>query len=122
MANYDQPNAVADAAAKAAGLYDVPEFPARCTPPDDLCGEHGRIWREWWRHSKSYSTLDPKDWPGQRIMDSRTSHDARRAEWLRKGVGQLQLTEQICRSGKSPQCGPSQAVRRAVDDDADAEA
>jgi hypothetical protein len=87
-------------------------FPAANRPPGDLCGEHGRIWREWWTHSRSYNSRDPKDWPGQRIMDSRTSHDARRAEWLRKGLEQLQLTEKICRSGSSPQCGPSQTIRR----------
>jgi hypothetical protein len=97
----------ADTAAKAAGLYDVPEFPALCRPPDDLCGEHGRIWIQWWQHSKSYRADDPKDWPGCHILDARTSHAARRAEWLRKGLGQLQTVENICRTGTSPQCGPA---------------
>jgi hypothetical protein len=106
VANYDSPSPALDAI-DLSTLHDaVAAFPAANRPPADMCGEHGRIWREWWKHSHSYNPRDPKDWPGQHIMDSRTSHNARRAAWLRKGLEQLQLTEKICRSGKSPQCGP----------------
>lgn len=112
MPNYDSPSPAVAGIDREALRAAVAAFPVANCPPADLCAEHGRIWRDWWKHSHSYSSLDPKDWPGQRIMDSRTSHDSRRAEWLRKGLEQLQLTERICRSGKSSQCGESTAVRR----------
>jgi hypothetical protein len=96
---------------RAAGLLDVPEFPAVRTPPADMCGEHGRIWRAWWTYAKSYDPRNPKEFGGAHIADNRTSHAERRADWLRKGVEQLRLTEQICRSGRSPQCGPAGGPR-----------
>jgi hypothetical protein len=113
VANYDSPSAALEGIERDTLRAAVAAFPPSNRAPEDLCDEHARIWREWWKHSHSYNSSDPKDWPGQRIMDSRTSHNARRAEWLRKGLEQLHLTERICRSGTSPQCGPSQADRRA---------
>lgn len=94
---------------RAAGLLDVPEFPATRTPPVDLCGEHARVWRAWWTYSTSYDPRHPKDFGSVGpIADARTSHAERRADWLRKGAVQLRLTEQICRAGTSPQCGQAQ--------------
>jgi hypothetical protein len=67
-----------------------------------LCKEHERIRSAWVKFR--YSTLHPKDWPGQMILDARTSHEDRRKEWDRKNAEQVALTEEICLSGKSPQC------------------
>lgn len=92
-------------ALRAAGLLNV-EFPGR-KPPADLCAEHARIWRSWWDYATSYDPRHPKDYGHlSGIMDSRTSHAERRANWLRQGVQSLELVAQICRSGQSPQCGP----------------
>lgn len=89
-----------------AGLLNV-EFPSR-RPPADLCAEHGRIWRSWWDYATSYDPRYPKDYGNlSGIMDCRTSHAERRAHWLRQGLKDLALTETICRSGTSPQCGPA---------------
>jgi hypothetical protein len=114
MPRYDSPSPAMANIDRDALRAAVAAFPTSSRPPADLCDEHGRIWREWWKHSHSYSSLDPKDWPGQRIMDSRTSHNRRRAEWLTKGLEQLQLIERICRTGTSPQCGPAADRRRPI--------
>jgi hypothetical protein len=97
---------------RAAGLLDVPDFPQTRTPPEGMCDEHARIWRAWWDYARSYRADKPRDFGGQHIMDSRTSHAQRRADWLRKGLEQLRGTEIACRYGISPQCGPAQDVRR----------
>lgn len=77
-------------------------------PPADLCRTHATAWTKWRTHSLSYDPRNPKDWPGQHIMDSRTSHAERRRTWITKGREQLDLTENICRSGRSPQCNHGQ--------------
>ena len=73
-------------------------------PPEDLCPEHARIWRAWRDHH--YDPRHPKDWPGQPLMDARTSHADRRADWQAKNAEQIAEVEQCCRSGRSPQCTP----------------
>jgi hypothetical protein len=70
--------------------------------PVDLCPEHTRIWKGWRDHH--YNPHHPQDWPGQPLLDSRTSHQARRADWETKNGEQMRLTEECCRSGRSPQC------------------
>ena len=91
---------------RAAGLLSVPEFPPSGKAPVDLCGEHRRVWRAWWDYSQKYDPQHPKDFGNVGpISDARTSHAERRRDWLRNGAEQLRLTEEICRSGKSPQCG-----------------
>lgn len=72
-------------------------------PPDDLCEEHARIWKAW--RDNHYDWRAPSEWPGGGfIMDNRTSHEAREADWDRKNRGQMEQTEHQCRSGRSPQC------------------
>lgn len=98
---------------RAAGMLSVPEFPLNGKPPEGLCPEHARIWRSWWDYARSYDPRHPKDFGNMGpIMDNRTSHAERRADWLRKGVVQLDLTVKICRHGSSPQCGPRKDARR----------
>lgn len=47
----------------------------------------------------------PSEWPGGCIiMDDRTSHATRRADWERKNQDQIALIVSICTSGTSPQC------------------
>jgi hypothetical protein len=70
--------------------------------PGDLCPEHRRIWIKWQR--LRYDIRRPKDWPGQMMMDNRTSHQDRARHWYTKNLEQMALTEEICRSGRSPQC------------------
>lgn len=44
-----------------------------------------------------YNPRHPTEWPGrQQILDSRTSHTARHADWQRKTAQQVQLIENIC--------------------------
>jgi hypothetical protein len=73
--------------------------------PGDLCREHARIWDGW--AQLNYNWRNPTEWPGgSHIMDSRTSHTDRAADWERKSRAQLEQVERICRSGRSPQCTP----------------
>jgi hypothetical protein len=67
-----------------------------------MCPEHTRIWRAWRDHL--YNPYHPQDWPGMMILDARTSHAERRADWVAKNAEQMQLTEECCRSGRSRQC------------------
>ena len=73
-------------------------------PPPDLCEWHATAWDGYRTLALSYDPNDPKDWPGHHIMDSRTSHETRRKEWITKGREQLDMIEKHCRSGRSPQC------------------
>jgi len=75
------------------------------TPPADLCVEHAAIWKYWAAHD--YNWRHPCEWPGMGpIMDSRTTHADREAGWDRKNREQMDLTADICRGGRSPQCIP----------------
>lgn len=76
--------------------------------PRDLCPEHARIWIGWRDHF--YDPRDPKDWPGQHIMDSRTTHGERARRWDEKNLEQMVGTETACRSGTSPQCTPKEGT------------
>lgn len=73
--------------------------------PRDLCSVHDKIARDW--RENHYSPWNPTEWPGgSHIMDSRTSHSERSADWDRKNLQQIELTIAFCRSGRSPQCTP----------------
>lgn len=74
--------------------------------PTDLCPVHRRIWRAWKAHR--YDPQHPKDWPGQILMDARTSHAERREDWARKNLREMESTAALCRSGRSPQCTPKE--------------
>lgn len=44
-----------------------------------------------------YNPRRPSEWPGgQHILDSRTSHTERRADWEKKTAEQVALIEGIC--------------------------
>lgn len=73
--------------------------------PVDLCGAHRRIWRDW--QDYSYDPRNPREPGGGQMLDSRTTHTERAEAWDRHNQGQMDLTERICRSGESPQCGPA---------------
>lgn len=85
-------------------------FTPGAQPPDDLCAEHKRIWKAWQKYARSYDSDNPREYGGGHIMDSRTSHAHRRRDWILKGIKDLDLTEQICRRGSSPQCTPKEAT------------
>ena len=54
------------------------------------------IARTKWRRVV-YSPWRPAEWPGgQHILDSRTSHAERRADWEKKTAQQIELIESIC--------------------------
>lgn len=73
--------------------------------PRDLCPVHREIAYAW--RDNHYSPWNPSEWPGgSHIMDSRTSHTERGADWDRKNLQQIELTIDCCRSGRSPQCPP----------------
>lgn len=70
--------------------------------PAGMCPTHRTIWLAW--RENHYDPRDPKDWPGQHIMDSRTSHAERGRRWDEKNREQMQLAERCCRRGNSLQC------------------
>ena len=44
-----------------------------------------------------YNPRHPSEWPGgQQILDARTSHTARRADWQRKTAQQIAAIEDRC--------------------------
>jgi hypothetical protein len=57
------------------------------------CHESRRKWR-----LVEYDPRNPSEWPskGRGIMDARTTHAARRADWERKTADQIALIERIC--------------------------
>jgi hypothetical protein len=67
-------------------INDAPKLCSRCH-------ESRRKWR-----LVEYDPHKPSEWPGTRggIMDSTTSHAARRADWDRKTADQIALIERIC--------------------------
>jgi hypothetical protein len=74
-------------------------------PPSDLCPEHRMAWLQY--RDRFYDPQNPTEWPGgAHIRDSRTSHAERRNDWIRRSRQQMDLIEGICRSGRSPECGP----------------
>lgn len=74
-------------------------------PPADLCRTHRKAWLAWRDHIRKYDPNNPTEWPGgQHIMDSRTSHTTRRRSWIEKNARQMEIVENICRSGKSKEC------------------
>lgn len=81
--------------------------------PNDLCAVHREQFREW--RENHYNPRNPTEWPGGGcLLDSRTSHDERERDWDRKNLQQMELIARICRSGRSPQCGPERLVRAAA--------
>jgi hypothetical protein len=71
--------------------------------PPDLCPEHRRIARTWL--DVHYNPRHPCEWPGGSIiMDARTSHATRAADWRRKTSDQVALIIRCCRRRTSPQC------------------
>jgi hypothetical protein len=82
-------------------------------PPADLCAAHRESWSKWRTYALSYDPRYPKDFGNiGPIMDARTSHADRRAEWVRKGRLQLDQVEALCRRGGSPQCSrPDESQR-----------
>lgn len=73
------------------------------TRPAALCPTHTRHVAGW--RALRYDPRNPTEWPGgSHIMDSRTTHAERAAGWERKTAEQIALVEEICRSGRSPQC------------------
>lgn len=44
-----------------------------------------------------YNPRHPTEWPGgQQILDARTTHTERRADWARKTAQQVQAIEDLC--------------------------
>ena len=73
-------------------------------PPADLCPPQAQAWKAWRDRYLKYSTSHPTEWPGgAHIMDSRTSHTARRRDWIEKDAGQMEIVEHCCRV-RGPQC------------------
>lgn len=73
-----------------------------------LCPVHWKRWIEW--RENHYQPQAPSEWPGvgTGIMDSRTSHEERAAEWQRKNQEQMDFVSRVCLSGLSPQCGEAE--------------
>jgi hypothetical protein len=60
-----------------------------------LCHTCQPIRAQWLR--LDYNPRHPSEWPGrQQILDARTSHTERRADWQRKTAAQVQAIENAC--------------------------
>ncbi len=80
--------------------------------PQPLCPYHAADAACW--AANDYQPHRPREWPagaavdpghsGYGLMDSRTTHDERAREFVRKNQEQIDLITRICRSGRSPQC------------------
>lgn len=77
-------------------------------PPKDLCPAHRKIWTAWQEYGREHRG-GTRDWsnPNGHVLDNRTSPEERIKRWCEKAREQLDLVEQICRTGTSPQCTPS---------------
>ena len=78
-------------------------------PPGGMCELHLGFWRR--ERDRRFDLVSGNRWPGSpgspfTIIDHDLGRERerRRAEWDEKASGQMQLTEEICLSGKSPQC------------------
>lgn len=81
--------------------------------PRDLCPVHREIFRQW--RENHYNPHHPSDWPGGRaLLDSRTTHADREKTWDRLNTKQMDLSAEICRSGRSPQCWRAEDVEAAA--------
>jgi hypothetical protein len=66
-------------------------------PPYGLCPPQREAWLAWRNLVHKYDPRNPKEWPGgAHIMDSRTSHTARRRDWIEKSAGQMEIVERAC--------------------------
>ena len=66
--------------------------------PPGMCLAHRGQWLGY--RNLTYSPWHPCEWPGLAvILDSRTSHAARAADWDRKSIEQMRLTADICLRG-----------------------
>lgn len=77
--------------------------------PVGLCPAHRQAWLDWRNHDFDPTTGDR--WPGGpgsifTIVGSDLNRvrEERRCEWDEKTSGQMRLIEDICLSGRSPQC------------------
>jgi hypothetical protein len=60
-----------------------------------LCPTCQTVRADWLR--LDYNPRQPSEWPGrQSVLDCRTTHAERRAEWRRKTDQQVQLIEDMC--------------------------
>lgn len=89
-------------------------------PPEKLCPIHLEIWRGY--RDMRFNPYSGNRWPGHPGSpfivvgsDMNRVREERRVEWDRKSAEQMRLTEEICLSGQSPQCGPLPADTTPVD-------
>jgi hypothetical protein len=95
---------------KGRGPYDA--------PPPGLCPPQREAWLKWRNHITKYSTTNPTEWPGgSHIMDSRTSHTARRRDWIEKNARQMEMVESFC-ARRGPQCDLGWHIKQAEIDSA----
>lgn len=92
------------------GAYP-PDVRFSVRPPTGMCPVHLDL-RQRYR-DMHFNPTSGNRWPGHPGSpfvvighDLNKVREWRRAEWDRKASEQMQLTEQICLSGRSPQCGP----------------
>jgi hypothetical protein len=97
---------------RATNRTDVPDQRFSVHPPGGMCRLHLEFWRK--ERDRHFDSRTGNRWPGTPgspfgIIDRDLGRELawRRAEWDDKAAGQMRLTEDICTSGRSPQCeGP----------------
>jgi len=79
--------------------------------PDGMCPAHCEAWLKW--RNVHFDPVTGDRWPGTPGSpfvvighDLKAVREERRVEWDEKTSHQMQLIEQICLSGRSPQCVP----------------
>jgi hypothetical protein len=91
----------------ATNTYDVPDQRFSVLPPPGMCTVHLEM-----RRGYQHMYFDPRKgyrWPGTPVLEWSviTTGDwvtERRVEWDDKASEQMRLIEEICLSGRSPQC------------------
>ncbi|MFF8786900.1 hypothetical protein [Streptomyces sp. NPDC015125] len=83
-------------------------------PPRELCYRHHEMWLAY--RNMNFDPVSGNRWPGHPgspfipvTRDLNRLREERRLEWDEKASEQMRLTEEICLSGRSPQCSKPDA-------------
>ena len=88
--------------------------------PAGMCTTHRRFWIDY--RDMHFNPVTGDRWPGVAGSpftyvghDMARLREERRVEWEEKSIGQMQLIENICLSGRSPQCSGKRIGQNPAD-------
>lgn len=101
---------------RATGRSFPPDERFNVAPPEGICPVHRGLWVDY--RDLYFDPVTANRWPGEHgSMFTIVGHDLdrvreeRRYEWDEKASEQMRLIEQICLSGRSPQCAPDETAQ-----------